>query len=108
MALALGMIELTALEGSAVVGRGKVLPHFGQCQIVELGQKFAAALSNQHCQFRVVIGEEQEWRAGREFLALEEHRRSGTEQHESCHRPVDPGSGELVRSQTATRVCNLI
>ena len=86
--LALGEIELAALEGVARAGVRERLLISGVAMRRELPQEFGAAFAHRGRELGLVIREKKKRRRRGELLALEEHRRAGREQEQGGERAV--------------------
>ena len=75
-----GPIQHTATEGCFGAGIRQLRAHFVGGEARELAEEFQSPFANQHIQFRLLIGEEQERRARGEFLSLKEHGRVRAQQ----------------------------
>ena len=108
MLLALGKVELAALEGPPVAGIGKAGSAFGSLQTVELAEKLLPPLAHQFGKIDVVVGKKEERGRSGEFLALEKHGSAGSKQEEGRQRAVPPGRGEPLHAQPLGRVGYLV
>src|SRR3954471_15898675 len=104
MALALAEIELAALERRALGSRRGKRARLRRGRAGRLREGLRALLLNFLLPAGIAIREEQERRAGRELLALKEHRGGGREQQQRRHgaqlgaasQAVEPLARDLI------------
>src|SRR6185312_11682446 len=102
--LPLTPIQFTNFESLAISRIGNSGAHFVGVQRRKLRQKLGSAFVNQLCQFRIVIGKENERLAGAELLSLKQQRSSRSKQHNRRQGAITSRTCKVAQALAMRRV----